>query len=96
MSTGLNADRLANIDRFLQERYVGPGRLPGAITLVQRRGKLACARKGRVGGSSGRAARIRVVGRSATDWCGGPSFVPRADSRSMSTPRAMRSSALWT
>jgi len=41
MSAGLNADRLAHIDRFLQERYVGPGRLPGAITMVQRRGKLA-------------------------------------------------------
>jgi CubicO group peptidase (beta-lactamase class C family) len=41
MSAGLNADRLKHIDRFLEERYVGPGRLPGAITLVQRRGKLA-------------------------------------------------------
>lgn len=40
-SAGLNADRLATIDRFLEERYVGPGRLPGAITLVQRRGKTA-------------------------------------------------------
>lgn len=40
-SAGLNADRLAYIDRFLEERYVGPGRLPGAITLVQRRGEIA-------------------------------------------------------
>ena len=40
-NAGLNADRLAHIDRFLQDRYVGPGRLPGAITLVQRRGKTA-------------------------------------------------------
>lgn len=38
---GLNADRLARIDAFLHERYVGPGRLPGAITVVQRRGELA-------------------------------------------------------
>lgn len=41
MSAGLNADRLASIDRFLEERYVAPGKLPGAITLVQRRGTLA-------------------------------------------------------
>ena len=40
-ASGLNADRLARIDAFLQERYVAPGRLPGAITLVQRRGELA-------------------------------------------------------
>ena len=31
---GLNADRLAYIDRFLDQRYVAAGRLPGAITLV--------------------------------------------------------------
>ncbi len=40
-------------------------RAPDGMT--QPRGKLACVRNGRVGGSSARAARIRVVGRSATD-----------------------------
>lgn len=38
---GLNPDRLKRIDSFLQDRYVGPGRLPGAITVVQRRGETA-------------------------------------------------------
>lgn len=38
---GLNPDRLARIDGFLHERYIAPGRLPGAITLVKRRGELA-------------------------------------------------------
>ena len=38
---GLNADRLAYIDRFLDQRYVAAGRLPGAVTLVHRRGKTA-------------------------------------------------------
>ena len=40
-SHGLNADRLAHIDAFLQDRYVGPGRLPGALTVVHRRGQTA-------------------------------------------------------
>ena len=37
---GLDGDRLARIDRFLAERYVEPGLLPGALLLVARRGEL--------------------------------------------------------
>jgi CubicO group peptidase (beta-lactamase class C family) len=39
-SVGLSAERLARIDRFLAERYVDPGLLPGALLLVARRGEL--------------------------------------------------------
>jgi len=35
-SVGMNGERLARIDRFLAERYVGPGRLPCAQLLVAR------------------------------------------------------------
>lgn len=38
---GLNPARLARIDRFLTERYLGPGRLPCAFTVVHRRGVTA-------------------------------------------------------
>ena len=37
---GFSAERLARIDRFLAERYVEPGLLPGALLLVARRGEL--------------------------------------------------------
>jgi CubicO group peptidase (beta-lactamase class C family) len=37
---GFDADRLRRIDRFLAERYVEPGLLPGALLLVARRGEL--------------------------------------------------------
>jgi CubicO group peptidase (beta-lactamase class C family) len=37
---GFDAERLARIDRFLAERYVEPGLLPGALLLVARRGEL--------------------------------------------------------
>ena len=37
----LSPTRLARVDRFLQERYVDPGKLPGAVTLVARRGEIA-------------------------------------------------------
>ena len=37
---GFSAKRLARIDRFLAERYVEPGLLPGALLLVARRGEL--------------------------------------------------------
>jgi len=37
---GLDGARLARIDRFLAERYVGPGLLPGALLLVARKGEL--------------------------------------------------------
>ena len=38
-SLGFAPDRLARIDRFLQEKYVGPGRLPCAQLLLARRGE---------------------------------------------------------
>jgi CubicO group peptidase (beta-lactamase class C family) len=38
---GLSAERLARIPRFLDERYVGPGRLPGFTLLVNRGGRTA-------------------------------------------------------
>jgi CubicO group peptidase (beta-lactamase class C family) len=37
---GFDGDRLARIDRFLAERYVEPGLLPGALLLVARHGEL--------------------------------------------------------
>ncbi|HSC64621.1 MAG TPA: serine hydrolase domain-containing protein [Caldimonas sp.] len=37
---GFDGDRLARIDRFLAERYVEPGLLPGALLLVARKGEL--------------------------------------------------------
>jgi len=37
---GLDGGRLARIDRFLAERYVAPGLLPGALLLVARKGEL--------------------------------------------------------
>ena len=39
-SLGFDPERLARIDRFLAERYVDPGRLPGALLLIARRGEL--------------------------------------------------------
>ena len=39
-SLGFSKDRLARIDRFLQDRYVGPGRLPCAQFLIAREGEL--------------------------------------------------------
>jgi CubicO group peptidase (beta-lactamase class C family) len=39
-SLGFDAERLARIDRFLAERYVEPGLLPGALLLVARRGEV--------------------------------------------------------
>jgi CubicO group peptidase (beta-lactamase class C family) len=38
---GFSAARLQRIDRFLQERYIGAGRMPCAQLLVSRRGELA-------------------------------------------------------
>jgi CubicO group peptidase (beta-lactamase class C family) len=37
---GFDGERLARIDRFLAERYVDPGLLPGALLLVARNGEL--------------------------------------------------------
>lgn len=38
-SSGFSAERLAKIDRLLQERYVGPGRMPCAQFLLARHGE---------------------------------------------------------
>ncbi|WP_298448781.1 serine hydrolase domain-containing protein [uncultured Marinobacter sp.] len=38
---GLSSDRLLNIERHLDRRYIQPGNLPGALTLVARRGEVA-------------------------------------------------------
>ncbi|WP_374573916.1 serine hydrolase domain-containing protein [Phenylobacterium sp.] len=40
-SLGFSPDRLQRIERFLQDRYVGPGRIPCAQLQVMRRGELA-------------------------------------------------------
>ena len=40
-AAGFVSSRLQHIDRFLQSRYLDTGRLPGALTLIQRRGQLA-------------------------------------------------------
>ena len=40
-AAGLSADRLQLLDRFLLSRYIEAGKLPGALTLIQRRGELA-------------------------------------------------------
>nr|MDQ2861913.1 beta-lactamase family protein [Pseudomonadota bacterium] len=39
--SGLSKGRLKHIDAFLQARYIDTGRLPGALTLVARRGEVA-------------------------------------------------------
>ena len=38
---GLSVDQLSNIERHLDRRYIQPGKLPGALTLVARRGEVA-------------------------------------------------------
>jgi CubicO group peptidase (beta-lactamase class C family) len=40
-AAGLNAQRLQYIDKFLQTRYLDTGRLPCALTLIERRGEIA-------------------------------------------------------
>jgi CubicO group peptidase (beta-lactamase class C family) len=40
-SVGLNPERLARIDDFLERKYVGQGKLAGTLTMVARRGELA-------------------------------------------------------
>ncbi|MFZ1992079.1 MAG: serine hydrolase domain-containing protein [Alphaproteobacteria bacterium] len=40
-SVGLSPEKLRHIERFLDERYISPGRLPCALTLVHRRGETA-------------------------------------------------------
>ena len=38
---GLSGERLARIDAHLRDRYLGPGKISGALTLVARHGKVA-------------------------------------------------------
>src|SRR3954467_3350615 len=37
---GFSPERLSRIDRFLEDRYVGPGRLPGVHFVLARRGEV--------------------------------------------------------
>ncbi|MET0274139.1 MAG: serine hydrolase domain-containing protein [Phenylobacterium sp.] len=39
-SLGFSPDRLQRIDRFLQEKYVGPGRMPGVQFVLARQGEV--------------------------------------------------------
>ena len=39
--SGLDPARLAHIDRFFKEKYIETGKLPGALTVIQRRGQVA-------------------------------------------------------
>src|SRR5262249_48572238 len=41
MASGFSQDRLARIAPFLATRYVEPGLIPGALTLIWRRGAVA-------------------------------------------------------
>ncbi|MGH8178028.1 MAG: serine hydrolase domain-containing protein [Steroidobacter sp.] len=40
-AVGLSADRLQHLDRFLQHKYLDAGRMPCAMTLIERRGEIA-------------------------------------------------------
>jgi len=40
-STGLSSERLRSLDRFLQTRYIDSGKIPGALTVIYRRGEVA-------------------------------------------------------
>ncbi len=40
-AVGLSASRLARVDQVMTQRYVDTGRLPGLLTMIYRRGKLA-------------------------------------------------------
>ncbi|HEY5756389.1 MAG TPA: serine hydrolase domain-containing protein, partial [Steroidobacter sp.] len=40
-AVGLSSSRLQYLDRYMQQRYIDMGRLPCAMTLVERRGQLA-------------------------------------------------------
>ena len=40
-AAGLSPARLERIDRFLQSRYIDTGKIPGALTLIYRRGDVA-------------------------------------------------------
>ena len=40
---GFDSERLARIDRHLEENYLAAGKIPGAITVVARRGEVVHA-----------------------------------------------------
>jgi CubicO group peptidase (beta-lactamase class C family) len=40
----LSAQRLTAFDRFLEEKYLGPGKIPGAVTIVAHRGEVVHCR----------------------------------------------------
>ena len=40
-AVGFSASRLARVDQVMTQRYVDTGRLPGLLTMIYRRGKLA-------------------------------------------------------
>jgi CubicO group peptidase (beta-lactamase class C family) len=40
-AAGLSPSRLETLDRFLQSRYIDTGKIPGALTLIARRGEVA-------------------------------------------------------
>lgn len=41
---GLSRDQLNHLDTFLQTHYIDTGKLPGTLTLVARRGEIACVK----------------------------------------------------
>ena len=41
VNLGFSPARLARIDRFMEEKYVGPGKLAGTLSLIARRGEIA-------------------------------------------------------
>jgi len=40
-AAGLSSARLETLDRFIQSRYIDAGKIPGALTLIARRGEVA-------------------------------------------------------
>jgi CubicO group peptidase (beta-lactamase class C family) len=40
-AAGLSSTRLETLDRFMQSRYIDSGKIPGALTLIARRGEVA-------------------------------------------------------
>ena len=40
-AAGLSSARLETLDRFIQSRYIDTGKIPGALTLIARRGEIA-------------------------------------------------------
>ena len=40
-AAGLSAARLETLDRFIQTRYIDTGKIPGALTVIARRGEVA-------------------------------------------------------